>query len=657
MAGLERFDRAGTGAARIAFALGAGPDVLLSASEEVSRAYPRGTYVRVQPRARYGSVRAGRDARAALRMVAARDEAEGRRGAAGSAKSAYGAVLDLAHERRVLHSALAQIHSLFVYHSLFKDAHVLLAFKSLLEALLDDELFMTNSPSLQLRLRLFRSYSELWRECLPYGGLRPAIVSCILASGGAFAAKVQLDAARKSSAHEAPPNEPPTRPPATASLKKKKGRPPAGPKKTESPPTRAPEHAGLRESLAQVAEQSSIPMSLLAATTYDLDVLRTLLEPEVESAVHALVSYFAPSDPHGNLRTPSRVRLDGMSDTVVVDANVQFLLDRAATSWTDDETLAFLKKCYAGQGSGVVGLYYGLGWDFQNRQLRGILSAQDVQEQPQLSFVGVEDIRRRLDQNTEFLMQGLRAQNVLLYGPPGCGKSTAVRSLLKQYGHRGLRLVELSKDELVFVPSIINELCKLPQKFILFIDDLSFDEGELDSWRAGKTALEGSLMKNAQNVAVYVTSNRRNPVGNPLTDGNNEKMAFSYRFGLTLGFPVTTRDQFLSIVLSLGESAGLIPHAPPAPRPASHREPKEAGDRTESESDDPAVILREAFCTRALSWALGSDGNGLSGRTARQFVEFTSSQAQLAEANNGMFEDIVQKKAFSEWGLNERGLW
>lgn len=257
----------------------------------------------------------------------------------------------------------------------------------------------------------------------------------------------------------------------------------------------------------------------------------------------------------------------------------------------------------AAVGAEVCDAYWALRWEGGAAgSLVGAVSVDEVLSADPLPFVGVEDIRRRLVRNTEFLLSGLKAQNVLLYGSPGVGKSAMVRSLLPELAPRGLRIIELQKADLCSIPTILERLAPLPFCFILFIDDLTFEESEAEEMRAGKAALDGSMRVAAPNVTVVATSNRRFPVGSRLTDGTQERLAFAYRFGLVLAFPVTNRDQFKAIVRALGVGAGLL-------------------DTTDDDALDAA----------ALTWALGQDGNsnGMSGRTARQFVEYVAAERAL----------------------------
>jgi hypothetical protein len=210
--------------------------------------------------------------------------------------------------------------------------------------------------------------------------------------------------------------------------------------------------------------------------------------------------------------------------------------------------------------------------------------------------------RDALVKNTEFLLAGYPALHVLLYGSRGSGKSSLVKSLLNEFGSRNLRLIEVSKSDLQDLPLIVEQLRGVPQKFIIFVDDLSFEEDD-DAFKALKVVLEGNVTARSQNVAVYATSNRRHLIREFFDDrprprdGDEvhawdtvqEKLSFSDRFGLTLTFEPADQNTYLTIVRHLAELAEI--KLPP-----------------------------EDLEHRAKQWA--TRHNGRSGRTARQFVDF-----------------------------------
>ncbi|MFY7821210.1 MAG: ATP-binding protein, partial [Planktothrix agardhii] len=193
-----------------------------------------------------------------------------------------------------------------------------------------------------------------------------------------------------------------------------------------------------------------------------------------------------------------------------------------------------------------------------------------------------------------------------LYGSRGSGKSSLIKSLLHEYSDRGLRLIEVAKSDLKDLPLVVEQLRGVPQKFIIFVDDLSFEEDD-DAFKALKVVLEGNLTARPQNVIVYATSNRRHLIREYFEDRPSpkdqdevhvwdtvqEKLSFSDRFGLTLTFPPADQNTYLNMVRHLASQGGI-------------------------------KISPEDLQFRALQWA--TRHNGRSGRTARQFVDFLTAE-------------------------------
>ncbi len=205
--------------------------------------------------------------------------------------------------------------------------------------------------------------------------------------------------------------------------------------------------------------------------------------------------------------------------------------------------------------------------------------------------------RELIIRNTKALIDGTGANNILLYGDAGTGKSTTIKAVAAHFAPQGLRIVEVKKNQLYQIPNIMEELSSNPLKFILFIDDLSFS-GNDDNFSALKATLEGSISGTGNNVAIYATSNRRHLVkesfedrmGSELhaNDTLQETMSLAARFGLTITFQKPSKDDYLSIVRSLATEYGI-------------------------EMDDETLFSKaEAFAIRK---------NGRSPRTARQFIE------------------------------------
>ena len=217
---------------------------------------------------------------------------------------------------------------------------------------------------------------------------------------------------------------------------------------------------------------------------------------------------------------------------------------------------------------------------------------------------GYEREREKVIANTLALLQGQPANNVLLYGDAGTGKSSCIKAIANAYADRGLRLVEVKKNQLYQIPDLMDELAANPLKFILFIDDLSFTAND-DNFAALKAILEGSVGGRAHNIAVYATSNRRHLIKETLTDRSGddihesdtrqELMSLSARFGLTVTFASPDRDRYLYIVKELAKQYGL-------------------------EMDEKELAVRsEAFAIRM---------GGRSARVAKQFIELCKAGVQ-----------------------------
>lgn len=188
----------------------------------------------------------------------------------------------------------------------------------------------------------------------------------------------------------------------------------------------------------------------------------------------------------------------------------------------------------------------------------------DPQRLAQLTGYGEE--RRQVVLNTRALLSGLSANNILLYGDAGTGKSSTVKALANEYHGEGLRLVEVRKNQLYQIPSLMDELADSPLKFILFIDDLSFPDNDGD-FTALKAILEGNISARPQNIVVYATSNRRHLMrerhadraGDDVhrADTLEEQASLSARFGLTITFLKPDRALYADIVCALADEYGV----------------------------------------------------------------------------------------------------
>mgnify|MGYP000131580313 CR=1 FL=1 len=212
--------------------------------------------------------------------------------------------------------------------------------------------------------------------------------------------------------------------------------------------------------------------------------------------------------------------------------------------------------------------------------------------------------REKVIANTKALLAGMPANNVLLYGDAGTGKSSAVKAIANEFAPDGLRLVEVKKNQLYQIPDLMDKLAANPLKFIFFIDDLSFTAND-DNFAALKAILEGSVGGRARNIAVYATSNRRHLIKETMTDRTGddiheadtrqELMSLSARFGLTVTFQRPEKARFEAILTELARQHDI-------------RMPM-----------DQLLVKAEAFAIRA---------GGRSPRVAKQFIEQCESGVQ-----------------------------
>jgi predicted AAA+ superfamily ATPase len=207
----------------------------------------------------------------------------------------------------------------------------------------------------------------------------------------------------------------------------------------------------------------------------------------------------------------------------------------------------------------------------------------------------IEDQKDKIKRNTEQFVKGVPANNVLLTGSRGTGKSSLIKACLNEYAAQGLRLIEVDKADLVDLPDIVDLVFGLPEKFIIFCDDLSFEEGE-SGYKALKSILDGSIAAATPNVLIYATSNRRHLLPEYMTenltythtaDGEvhpgevvEEKISLSERFGLWVSFYPFSQDEYLTIVAQWLTSFGVTAEAIKAAQPASLVWALERGSRS-----------------------------------------------------------------------------
>lgn len=323
--------------------------------------------------------------------------------------------------------------------------------------------------------------------------------------------------------------------------------------------------------------------AVLGQARLDLRTLKGLFDVDartltgmVEEAVPELAGVWVSwSDPEGIEDSPRAAVARKLAAAVDWGACAELLADH-----------------FARHGAGPFGRHRAFRWDGEG--FRAVPHPDPVRLG---GLIAYEEEREPLVENTKRLLAGLPAHNVLLYGQPGTGKSSTVKALLNEFADDGLRLVEVAKEDLGSLPRVLGALRGRGPRFVLFVDDLSFEEHEVE-YKALKALLEGSVEEPPENVRVYATSNRRNLIRETFADREDgdvhakdtmqEKQSLAARFGLRVTFPAPDQGRYLEIVEGLARERGI---------------------------EVPGEQLRE----RALLWDRWHAGR--SGRTARQFVD------------------------------------
>lgn len=341
------------------------------------------------------------------------------------------------------------------------------------------------------------------------------------------------------------------------------------------------------------------------ATKNDLCNLKLLSEISSKVIKKNIIRHFNESEFETNIikRLPEwQNNSDDSEDRYpeyVKEVRCKFLSSDDWTSCFDD-----LTKFHRQYGCGMFARYKAFTWEslLDSSSLRGIESPDPTQIS---DLIGYELEREIIVENTLQFLNSYPANNMLLYGDRGTGKSSTVKALLNEYHKKGLRIVEVSKEHISAFPDIIRILKNRSQKFIIFIDDLTFEDGET-GYTSLKAILEGSLESKPKNVLIYATSNRRHLVkeyfherqglqsGNyseeiHASDSIQEKLSLADRFGITVVFSAPSQDEYLEIVDGLVERRNL-------------------------------EIDKEELHSQALTWE--KRHNGRSARTARQFVDW-----------------------------------
>lgn len=276
------------------------------------------------------------------------------------------------------------------------------------------------------------------------------------------------------------------------------------------------------------------------------------------------------------------------------------LKDKLESAEDVESFKAFVTEFYKDYGVGKLGLHKAFRIKHNEKELAEIVPISNIAHVHLDDLVGYEIAKQKLVDNTEAFLNGKEANNCLLYGDAGTGKSTSIKAIANQYYDRGLRLIEIYKHQFCDLNDVITQIKNRNYKFIIYMDDLSFEEFEIE-YKYLKAVIEGGLEKKPENVLIYATSNRRHLIRENFSDKEEirqdmhtsdtvqEKLSLYTRFGVSIYFGAPTKKEFQEIVRQLA-------------------------------SRNQITIPEEELLLEANKWELSH--GGLSGRTAQQFINY-----------------------------------
>lgn len=317
--------------------------------------------------------------------------------------------------------------------------------------------------------------------------------------------------------------------------------------------------------------------SLYQATQRDVFILKNFISSDWTPLGKIVCNYI-----------PTRPMLDQY-----MEALHDYLFE-SNNNYTPAQVVDRLIDHYVQQGCGAMAGYIAFRWNEEN----GVTGIEHHDPIKLNDIIGYERQKAVLIKNTAAFVAGMPANNVLLVGDRGTGKSSSIKALVNHFASQGLRLIQVAKHELKYLPAIMNTLRNKGKKFIIFLDDLSFEEFEVE-YKYLKSIMEGGAEAKPDNVLIYATSNRRHLIRETWDDRNggtdeihrfdtvNEKVSLSDRFGITLTYISPTQDEYLQIVTELAKRNNIL-------------------------------LLPEQLKSQALQWEMAHSGR--SGRMAQQLI-------------------------------------
>ncbi len=280
-------------------------------------------------------------------------------------------------------------------------------------------------------------------------------------------------------------------------------------------------------------------------------------------------------------------------------ARICELAEKFSRDQTPEEMKDTLTQFYREYGVGKFGLHksFRVTHDEEGVHVVPILNIAHVKLD---DLVGYEIAKKKLVDNTEAFVSGRKANNCLLFGDAGTGKSSSIKAIANEYYDRGLRIIEIYKHQFQDLNDVIAQIKNRNYRFIIYMDDLSFEEFEIE-YKYLKAVIEGGLERKPENILIYATSNRRHLIRENYSDKEEiredmhtsdtvqEKLSLVYRFGVTIYFGAPDKKQFQTIVKTLAERNGIR-------------------------------LPEEELLLEANKWELSH--GGLSGRSAQQFIDY-----------------------------------
>lgn len=310
-------------------------------------------------------------------------------------------------------------------------------------------------------------------------------------------------------------------------------------------------------------------------------------------------------------RTISNYRAIGKKEMMYnknVSEKVQALSERLEEGKNAEDFFLAVTDFYKAYGVGMFGLNKAFRIRDKESGSVEFMAINNMEQVVLCDLVGYEIQKKKLRENTEAFVEGKKANNVLLFGDSGTGKSTSIKAIVNEYYDKGLRMIEIYKHQFKDLSNVIAQIKNRNYRFIIYMDDLSFEEFEIE-YKFLKAVIEGGVETKPENILIYATSNRRhlikenwsdrddvhNENGMHQSDTMEEKLSLVHRFGVTINYSKPSQKEYFSIVVELAKKQGIR-------------------------------MSEQELCAEANKWELSH--GGISGRTAQQFINYLAGLQQ-----------------------------